>query len=253
MPPLWLVLQVVLLGGAAAYIAAAYGAVKPQTSLAPPSTYVVAVRWAFVANIVFTMIWSFITLSDVVLCNDSGDRCFTFSGWAQFTSFTRWCWILQGVYFVSANLGLRCARVLFSVSLSSALLVTSFVYLVLIPGALLRPQPGHKAGNVALLVSTQAHIMHLCNTLQLLWDLWFAKTYTAQLSDAQYSIAWGLMYVVFEWIFHHYSGMWHYPFLDFTKPFSSLSYTGVLCTSVATCAAASKLCSVALVPRGKDQ
>eukprot|EP00966_Prymnesium_polylepis_P102018 2362763-Prymnesium_polylepis.1 len=164
LPPPWVVVEVVALCLGVAYYSRHAQSEPPyaqsDVAAAPPSRAVVSVRCCFVANIIATMVWSWLTLQDVVLCNDAGDRCFSFTGWVQVSTFTRWSWMLQGLYFACANLRLPIARQLFGVSLSSAMLVTIMVYAVLVPGAWLRPQPAHLAGNIAVLTSPQGHIMH---------------------------------------------------------------------------------------------
>ena len=87
-------------------------------------------RWLFVINIIGTMVTSYMRLGDIFICDDTGDRCLPFTGTTQLSTFTRWCWMLQGVYFIVANCGWR-ADTLFGVAFSSALLVSAVTYTVL--------------------------------------------------------------------------------------------------------------------------
>ena len=61
-------------------------------------------RIGFVFVIVGTLWSSYVMLSNIEICDDEGVGCLKFAGLIQFTTFTRWCFILEGVYFVAANL-----------------------------------------------------------------------------------------------------------------------------------------------------
>merc|ERR1712139_338181 len=104
-------------------------------------------------------------------CSEDGKHCLQFAGRMQLTTFTRWCFLLQGVYYwlsMAENLHPILARVnqvLFGLSFSSALLVTLVTYGVLVPAALLIDHPPHMHGNIQILMSPQGHIMHSMNTV----------------------------------------------------------------------------------------
>ena len=64
-------------------------------------------RWLFAANIPCCIAWSYFgPLSKTLMCGDDGAACVAFTGLTQFSTFTRWSFLLQGVYFVLASLGL---------------------------------------------------------------------------------------------------------------------------------------------------
>jgi len=154
-----------------------------------------------------------------------------FSGAMQFSTFTRWCWMLQGLYYLVALAScavprlVRLAQVLFGMSVATAFLVTAVVYMVLVPGALFMEQPPHRKGSIQLLFSAQGHIMHCLNAVFIIID--FTVSPHAQqmcMADLPYGVLFGGVYVVFEWIFHARTGMWHYPFLDYDKNLAEVAY-----------------------------
>lgn len=204
---------------------------RPPTVRWPSGAIVSAVRTAFLAVVVGTVSWSWFALSHVVVCSDDGKHCVRFEGAMQLTTFTRWCWMLQGVYYALAvvsavwpGLSRTCA-VLHEVSLATALLVTGITYGVLVPCALLLEQPDHRRGSIQLLLTPQGHIMHSANTLFMLVDTKLTgPAGRVWLSDLRYGIAFGVTYSVFEWWFHHVTGLWHYPFMDYNQPFAELAY-----------------------------
>eukprot|EP00931_Biecheleriopsis_adriatica_P045756 TRINITY_DN26213_c0_g1_i1.p1 TRINITY_DN26213_c0_g1~~TRINITY_DN26213_c0_g1_i1.p1 ORF type:complete len:259 (-),score=22.38 TRINITY_DN26213_c0_g1_i1:104-880(-) len=202
--------------------------VLPQAARSiKPSFSLLCLRCVFIFIIIGTLYSSYHTLRHVEVCDDSGERCFRFEGGYQFSTFTRWCWMLEGVYFAVASLnhfflGMpRLVQVLFGMSLSSAVMVTTITYGVLVPGAVFMPLPKAKQGAVTILLSYQGHIMHSLNLVFILSDMWISGQ-TMQLADMPFGISWGLTYLVFEWIFQHFTGVWHYPFLNYTLPFTLL-------------------------------
>lgn len=77
----------------------------PPPALHPPEPRAMsALRMLFVANIIGTLAYSEQTLSHLRLWDDSDASCVQFTGKNQFTTFTRWAWMLQGLYFVIASL-----------------------------------------------------------------------------------------------------------------------------------------------------
>lgn len=187
----------------------------------------------------------------VQICDDTGRRCFAFDGIVQFSTFTRWSWMLQGVYMVSANLHWRISRPLFGVSFSSALLVTTVAYGVLVPMALFRTHPPHQAGHITVLLSPTSHMMHLTNTAQMLCDVWLSQDRTMRVADLPYSIGWLLLYGLFEWCCYARTGMWHYPFMDYTQPYAWASYSILVGVVSAYWRLGSSVCR-AFAGRGKE-
>jgi hypothetical protein len=168
-------------------------------------------------------------LNHVDICDEEGNRCIKFAGAVQFSTFTRWSWIIQGVYYAAANLNdfgvlpQRLPQMLFGISLSSAFMVTSVTYCILVPGALLLPQPAHRQGAITILLSPSGHTMHLCNTAFIMTDMLLSKQ-SMQLADMYFGVGYVLSYLLFEILFHSYTGCWHYPFMNYNLPFASATY-----------------------------
>ena len=206
-PPAWLLFEVAAILAFTLWTTGRMPSPRPRPPPPPPGTLLVLLRCAFIVNIIGTMVWSMLALSDVQVCSESGDSCLTFRGGLQFSTFTRWSWLLQGIFYVCANLQLNSvSQSLFGVCLSSALLTTFMSYTVLVPGALLIPQPAHKASSIRLLLSPQAHIMHTCNTLQIVTDLWLCRGFTMQPAGMRYGVGWPFTFLLFEWAFYDQTG-----------------------------------------------
>merc|ERR1711956_46160 len=104
-------------------------------------------------------------------------------------------------------------------------------YIILVPGTILIPQPAHKQGAISILLSPSGHIMHSLNTVFILFDAKFSKQ-CMQPADITLGASWVLIYLVFEWLFHFHTGGWHYPFLNYDKPYATLVHMalfGVFC------------------------
>jgi hypothetical protein len=146
----------------------------------------------------------------------------------QFSTFTRWCWLIQGLFYASslarcqqrAKLAAsRATHILFQISWASAILVTVVSYGVLVPACALLPVPAHKQDMVTVLLSPQGHIMHSFNTFMIWLVFKLDHTLYAQPRDFPYFILFCMCYVGFEYWFHATYGLFHYPFLDYNKPF----------------------------------
>ena len=126
----------------------------------------------------------------------------------------------------------RAVQVLFSISLASAILVTTVSYGILVPSVLLLPQPPHRQGGIVILLSPQGHIMHSLNLAFMLCDMWLGRQ-TMQPRDLHFGAYWILAYTLFEWCFHSFTGMWHYPFMNYNKPFAPVAYAALYAVFVA--------------------
>jgi hypothetical protein len=193
------------------------------------STLNCGIRCLFLVAIFATFVSSRRSLSHLRICDDTGEHCLQFQGAVQFSTFTRWSYMLEGAYFLAANLrhvGLMPARgveVLFGTAMASAILVTTVTYGVLVPGAMLLPQPPHREGAITVLLSKEGHFMHSMNLVFMAVDAWLSKQ-TMRSSDMQFGVFWAVAYVLFEWVFFRATGLWHYPFMDYTKPFAPVIY-----------------------------
>eukprot|EP00966_Prymnesium_polylepis_P219246 5072771-Prymnesium_polylepis.1 len=61
-------------------------------------------------------------------------------------------------------------------------------------------------------------------------------------ADVTHGICFCVLYVMFEWWFYHHMGTWHYPFLNYEKPYASLMYAGTFGVFVASWAVGCQLC-----------
>jgi len=131
----------------------------------------------------------------------------------------------------------RAAQILFQVSLGAALLVTTVTYSVLVPGSTLIEHPPHRQGNISVLLSPQGHIMHALNTIFILIEMSQCRRQGFPigiwLRDLPFGVLFCVSYLVFEWIFYSYTGFWHYPFLDYDKPFAEVSHLALVGAFVA--------------------
>eukprot|EP00929_Paragymnodinium_shiwhaense_P107178 TRINITY_DN73244_c0_g1_i1.p1 TRINITY_DN73244_c0_g1~~TRINITY_DN73244_c0_g1_i1.p1 ORF type:complete len:275 (-),score=46.27 TRINITY_DN73244_c0_g1_i1:537-1361(-) len=218
-------------------------------------------RLVFLAVNVGTLCWSYLKLSHVEVCSEDGDRCLQFSGAMQFSTFTRWSWMLQGLYYCialfasispqadgsSSSFSLqRAAQILFQMSFGTAMLVTTVTYTVLVPGAVLINHPPHRAGNIEILLSPQGHIMHSLNTVFIVSEMLLCRRQKFPgigmwVSDLIYGVLWCLAYVMFEWIFHWRTGLWHYPFLDYHKASAEAAHLVLVAVFVAFWYAGSRI------------
>jgi tryptophan-rich sensory protein len=49
-------------------------------------------------------------------------------------------------------------------------------------------------------------------------------------SDLVFGMVWIVAYVLFEWCFFSATGVWHYPFMDYTKPLAPIAYAALAAT-----------------------
>ena len=52
----------------------------------------------------------------------------------------------------------------------------------------------------------------------------FQYVVTLPLLVGYQGVFWAVAYVLFEWVFFRATGLWHYPFMDYTKPFAPVIY-----------------------------
>lgn len=193
-------------------------------------------RCLFACLVVATISYAYSTLKHVKVCTVDGSACRPFEGYLPFTTFTRWCWLLEGVYFIVANLASethtlkkdrreggalvralsRASQALVGVCMASALLVTVVVYAFLVPSALLLPQPAHRQGAIEILFSGPSHVMHSCNLLFMLIDLRLSpRAVIMRGDDLKLGLAWCTLYFAFAIGLYEGTGFLHYPFLDY--------------------------------------
>ena len=93
-------------------------------------------------------------------------------------------------------------------------------------------------------------MMHIMNTGQLLVELRLSGGARGMRpADFAYALAWGLLYIFFAWVWHARTGLWSYPFLDYTHPYSWASYAALLGALATSWWVACRLCAAAAAGR----
>ena len=149
------------------------------------------------------------------------------------TFFTFWAWSLQTFYLAGAlassanavygtpDLGTQLPIALwfaFEVSFAVAVLVSFIVKYVLIPTC------AQNGGHVEGFFELSELLMHNCNTLFMALELLFADL-PVLLSHFPLAALWGLLYVVFSWVWLARRGVCWYDFLDPTLPKAIVVHT----------------------------
>lgn len=157
-----------------------------------------------------------------------------FKGIERLTTFTVQCWALQLVYFVLAAAAsaahlcglaaslpaadvmqrlFRAVHVLFDVSATTAILVTSVVTFVLIPARIKR---GDRQG-LARMLGWRPQCMHNLNLIFVVSEMLFASLPVVA-SHFVFPALFGIQYVLISWWWLQRTGVAYYPFLDPTLP-----------------------------------
>eukprot|EP00747_Dinoflagellata_sp_TGD_P171703 gnl/TRDRNA2_/TRDRNA2_206388_c0_seq1.p1 gnl/TRDRNA2_/TRDRNA2_206388_c0~~gnl/TRDRNA2_/TRDRNA2_206388_c0_seq1.p1 ORF type:complete len:279 (-),score=20.04 gnl/TRDRNA2_/TRDRNA2_206388_c0_seq1:14-811(-) len=189
--------------------------------------------------VLVTMMSSYLRLAGTRICSqDDVPRCMMFDGELQFSTFTRWSWVVLGCYLLLAAvdqlLPERHRRllspplaVLSEVSLACAVLVTLAVYLVILPAVLLIEQPASRAGHVAVATAPEAHVMHAANSALAISDRLLAPPRAPLAVPFAWVTLYSSVYVAYAWSLHHRHGIWWYPFLDWNRPYAEAIYAAV--------------------------
>lgn len=158
-------------------------------------------------------------------------------GFDRLSTFTLWCWTLQGVYFTLAcccslslspsslsssfpeTLLLNVTWVLFEISLALAYLVTFLVTFVLIPAAEAKEIP-HK------FFTPMPVLCHNANAVFMAVDLLLNRL-PMPFPHIAFIQLFGLAYVLFAWRLHAKRGIFFYFFLDYDRPYGVCWYLGL--------------------------
>lgn len=155
---------------------------------------------------------------------------------SRITTFTVWSWILIGLYFgltlyithCSDHLRseppawlLHLAWVLYEVSFSVALLITVLVTFVLIPAA------KHRGLPVVTFFNTPALLMHNANVVFMLLES-ACNRLPFLLPHIVFGVFYGVLYVVFAWLWFWHKGVFYYFFLDYEHPHAVLCHLGLI-------------------------
>lgn len=151
---------------------------------------------------------------------------FNVTGLARFTTFTSWCWSMQGVYFcISAYCSAAhlypgrlsppppavhaATWVLYEVCLATSILVTVVVTFVLIPTA--KRTDGHKQ-----FFTWEPLLMHNANIAFMIAELLLTAIPVHPVHFSFAAIL-GVSYVIFSWFWFWSTGVFYYFFLDFRR------------------------------------
>lgn len=160
--------------------------------------------------------------------------------WRRFTVFTVWCWSLQGAYFaltLASSLALVypslapllapsapvrvLAQMLFEVSFAMAYLVTFVVTFLLIPASVKQNiSPVNFYKRLPLL-------FHNFNVIFMVIEL-FTNKVPFLLWHFPVAIFYGMVYVVFAWVWFSATGIFYYFFMDYARPLAVLWYAGLI-------------------------
>ena len=148
----------------------------------------------------------------------------------RFTAFTVWCWISIGLYMTlaaicsyysmyecsSSNTQLTLShpllfftQVLFEIAFSMSYLVTLVVTFVLIPGTIKSNMP------VDIFYDFFPLLFHNLNVIVMCMEM-LINNITFTLSHIPYIILYGLTYIIFAWVYFHFTGIYfaHIYYLD---------------------------------------
>lgn len=173
-------------------------------------------------------------LEITVSLSNGESKMVTLQHYQRMYTFTVWCWIAQGMYFIASAtcsvMSLWDASavspfligstvVLFEISFALAYLVTVLVSFVLIPAAISRKIPHKFFEPIPVL-------FHNANALFMAVDIVLNKI-TMRFSHIAFIQLFGLAYVLFAWNLHSRSGIFFYFFLDYDRPYAILWYAGL--------------------------
>lgn len=141
-------------------------------------------------------------------------RSVVLRGFMRLTTFTVWCWLLVGLYFLAALLPPLAivARTLFGVAFACSVLVTVVVTFILMPF-----HRAHRSAGNEHLTQWRSVVYHNLNSV--LMGIEFAVgARTPELAGLPVAFLWGCAYVLFARAWFSRIGMYYYFFLDDSLP-----------------------------------
>lgn len=199
------------------------------------SEHLALMRLTFAVVIVSTL---YAAISDkkgleiTVSLSGGGFRTVNLQRFERLSTFTMWCWTLQGVYFFLASLSSvmssetlesihvdRICWVLFEINFALAYLVTVLVTFVLIPGAISKKIP-HKFFDIIPILCHNANALFMGIEISL-------NKLSMPFSHIAFIQLFGLIYVIFAWKLHNTNGIFYYFFLDYDRPYAVWWYVGL--------------------------
>lgn len=176
-----------------------------------------------------------------------GGGCVPFGGLNLWATFTVWCWTGQVFYFFLSGLacvvgdrmrhfrfGLFFIWVLYEVMFSMALMVTLTVWFVLVPhlhvGTYLGiPEAGQGLG---IMYSLFGFVTHVLNLVFMFTELALNRL-SFKDTHVFFCLLAGVSYLLFSWVFHAYTRVWFYFFLDYEPIYAVIPY--MICCGVVYC------------------
>lgn len=200
-------------------------------------------------GLVWWSCWHLVTDADglrmEVLMRDGSNKKVHLKHYERFTTFTVWCWGIQGIYYAIASfvslsdagwlpqalspsptsvpvvVACQAAWVLYEVSFSVAFLVSAVVTFVLIPATVRR---GLLLDSFYLLLPL---IMHNLNALNMALEL-SLNSLPFCTAHGVFVLLFGMSYVLFSWYWFSRRGIFYYFFLDYERPYTVLWHLGLM-------------------------
>lgn len=167
-------------------------------------------------------------------------RTIKLAGFSRFTTFTVWSWCVQGLYFalvVSCTLLQRISTssehwflphmsfwswVLFELSLSISILVSLVVTYVLYPFAV------KAKADYSVLFEWPSLAMHNLNLIFMAVELLINSFPSVNPWHAPFAVLYGVVYVVFAWIWELSGGVFYYFFLNYAHKRAIVFHIGLV-------------------------
>lgn len=198
------------------------------------------IRLSF-SSVVFVSLYYVVSdkegLEVTVSSSDGALQTITLKHLERLSTFTMWCWTLQGFYFLFAAISTAVSHlgggralsslqafkitcwISFEISFALAYLVTFLVSFVLIPAAISRKIPHKFFAPVPVLC-------HNANSIFMGVEIALNRL-SMPLSHIAFIQLFGLAYVVFAWNLHRKKGIFFYFFLDYDRPYAVFWYLGL--------------------------
>jgi hypothetical protein len=193
-------------------------------------------------------------LNVTVMTRDGQLKTVALRHFQRLTTFTVWCWVIQGVYFFLVSLASfsailksqpsyipstlrdiaspihqitesilfnRTAWIIYEISFSMAFLVTTVVTFVLIPVGKKRNMPVDIFFRPLPLLFHNANVAFMvaeCLLNRLPFSRWHFT----------FVVLYGLCYVYFSWFWFSLTGVFYYFFLDYERPYAIVAYLGLM-------------------------
>ena len=199
------------------------------------SQHLAMIRVSFAA-VIFSTLYAAINdtkgLEITVSLSSGGFKSVNLKRFERLSTFTMWCWTLQGVYFLMTSLSPvfppdtlesihvhRICWVLFEINFALAYMVTFLVTFVLIPGAISKKIP-HKFFDLTPILCHNANALFMGVEISL-------NQLSMPFSHIAFIQLFGLTYVIFAWKLHQSKGIFYYFFLDYDRPYAVWYYGGL--------------------------